>query len=111
MGFNQSNGMEPIGPSISINNPTNKQDSSRFRVKTGPCSTIRIAQHDPRRQEMVEHIYDARGPQMLVIKDGFCQMFALNVGLYIADWLVVWLPSILFSHSSWECLIIPIDEV
>ena len=26
-------------------------------------------------------------------------------------WLVVWLPSILFSHSYWEYIIIPIDEV
>ena len=26
-------------------------------------------------------------------------------------WLVVWLPSILFSHSYWEFLIIPIDEL
>ena len=29
----------------------------------------------------------------------------------IICWLVVWLPSILFSQKSWECKIIPIDEV
>ena len=27
------------------------------------------------------------------------------------NWLVVWLPWILFSHINWECQTIPIDEL
>ena len=29
----------------------------------------------------------------------------------VRDWLVVWLPSILFSHINWVSIIIPIDEL
>ena len=31
--------------------------------------------------------------------------------MFKGSWLVVWLPSILFSHSYWVALIIPIDEL